>query len=478
MTFQFKLPDIAEGVHEGEIVAWHVKEGQSVKEDQDMVEVMTDKATVMIKSPKTGTIGNLLAKEGQVVHVGDVIITIEVAGAASAPAAPAPAPAAAAAKPAEEEKTLFDLPSEFSGASKLRKPPTAGAPKPVAATGGAASAVSGAPAAAPQAGLPGAPVPLRAHTLAAPAIRWAAREKGIDLNTVPASSPNGRVTWTDWQAFLARGPAPDAGRAAPPPMAAASAGPGQAAMARTIVPAPAIAVGAADEIVPLKGLRKAIHDNMRRSKDHAAHFTYWDEADVTELVKLRKDAQKLAEAQGVKLSYLPFVVKAVVAALKRYPDMNAWVDEGNRSLVRKREYHVGIATATERGLTVVVVRDADKKSIFQIAKEIDALAAKAREGKASREELTGSTFTITSLGKDGGLGATPIINHPEVAILGIHKIEPRAKVNEDRDIVVRDCMNISGSYDHRWIDGHVAAAFQQVIIELLSKPNLLLLGTA
>ncbi|HEX2021874.1 MAG TPA: dihydrolipoamide acetyltransferase family protein, partial [Candidatus Thermoplasmatota archaeon] len=268
------------------------------------------------------------------------------------------------------------------------------------------------------------------------------------------------VTRADWDAFLARGPS-----ASGPARAVAHA-------------APAIAVGGADEVVPLKGLRKAIFENMQRSEAHAVPFTYWDEADVTELVKLRKDAQPLAEAQGVKLSYLPFIVKACVAALKRYPDVNAWVDEAGRALVRKKEYHVGIATATDRGLTVVVVRNADKKSVFEIAKEIDVLAQKAREGKASREELTGSTFTITSLGKSGGLGATPVINHPEAAILGIHKIEPRAKVNEDREVVVRDCMNVSGSYDHRWIDGHVAAEFQQMIIQLLSKPNLLLLGTA
>ncbi len=429
MVFEFKLPDIAEGVHEGEIVAWHVKPGQAVKEDQDMVEVMTDKATVMIKSPKAGTIAELKAKEGQTVKVGDVIITINAGGAAPAAAA-APAPAAA------EEKTLFDLPSEFSGASKLKKQAPKAEAAPVA---------------------PAAPAPVaaaRSATLAAPAIRWAAREKGVDLNLVPASGPNGRVTTADWEAFLAK----PAGVAAPA--------------------APQVAVSAADEVVPLKGLRKAIFENMQRSEANAVPFTYWDEADVTDLVKLRKDAQQLAAAQGVKLSYLPFIVKACVAALKQHPDVNAWVDEQSRSLVRKREYHIGIATATERGLTVVVVRNADKKSIFEIAREIDALAEKARAGKASREELTGSTFTITSLGKDGGLGATPVINHPEVAILGIHKIEARAKVNEEREVVVRDCMNVSGSYDHRWIDGHVAAAFQQVIIRLLSQPNLLLLGTA
>ena len=448
MVFEFKLPDIAEGVHEGEIVQWHVKEGQSVKEDQDMVEVMTDKATVMIKSPRTGTVAKLLAKEGQVVKVGDVIITIEVGGAGAKPAEPAKAAAPKAEE--KEEKTLFDLPTDFSGGSRLKKQGGAKAPaaQPAAARPAAAQAATG--------------QKLRERTLAAPAIRWKAREMGVDLDAVPASGANGRVTSADWQQFLSAGGASQQ---------VAVGGPARSA-------GPSIAVGQTDEVVPLRGLRKAIHDNMRRSKDFAAHFTYWDEADVTDLVKLRKDAQPLAQAQGVKLTYLPFIVKAVVAALKQYPDLNAWVDENARSLVRKKEYHVGIATATERGLTVVVVRDADKKSVFEIARDIDALSAKAREGKASREELTGSTFTITSLGKDGGLGATPVINHPEVAILGIHKLEPRAKVDEERNVVVRDCMNVSGSYDHRWIDGHVAAAFQQVVIQLLSKPNLLLLGTA
>ncbi|MEA3199914.1 MAG: hypothetical protein QOE90_1342 [Thermoplasmata archaeon] len=437
MVFSFKLPDIAEGVHEGEIVQWHVKPGQAVKEDQDMVEVMTDKATVMIKSPKTGTIAQLLAKEGQTVKVGDVIITIEEGGAPSPSASPSPSPAK------QEEKTLFDLPSEFSGASKLKK--QGAAPKPAAA-----------PPAAPAAAA-------RSATLAAPAIRWEAREKGIDLNAVPASGPNGRVTTQDWQGYLARGAAP-AMRTPDPSMGAPHA--------------PTIAVGATDEAIPLKGLRKAIFENMTRSEAHAVPFTYWDEADVTDLVKLRDDAKALAHGMGVRLSYLPFIVKAVVAGLKKYPDINAWTDEASRTLVRKKEFHIGIATATERGLTVVVIRDADRKSVFEIAREIETLAEKARAGKASREELTGSTFTITSLGKSGGLGATPVINHPEVAILGIHKIEPRAKVNDKREVVVRDCMNVSGSYDHRWIDGHVAAEFHQLVLSLLSQPNLLLLGTA
>ncbi|HUR70061.1 MAG TPA: dihydrolipoamide acetyltransferase family protein [Candidatus Thermoplasmatota archaeon] len=436
MVFQFKLPDIAEGVHEGEIVAWHVKPGQSVKEDQDMVEVMTDKATVMIKSPKTGAIKDLLAKEGQVVKVGDVIVTIEPAGS---PAAAAAAPQAT--KAPEEEKTLFDLPTDFSGGSKLKKQQ---AQKPAPAQ-----------AAAAQVQVHAQPAAARSATLAAPAIRWQAREKGIDLNVIPASGPNGRVTQQDWQQFLARGPAPAQGPAS----------------------APALASAQGDEVVQLKGLRKAIHENMQRSEAHAVPFTYWDEADVTDLVKLRADAKELAHGMGVRLSYLPFIVKAVVAGLKKYPDINAWSNEHDKTLVRKKEFHIGIATATERGLMVVVVRDADKKSIFEIARDIEHLSEKARTGKASMADLTGSTFTITSLGKSGGLGATPVINHPEVGILGIHKIEARAAVDQTtRQVVVRDRMNISGSYDHRWIDGHIAAEFQQVIIQLLSQPTLLLMG--
>jgi pyruvate dehydrogenase E2 component (dihydrolipoamide acetyltransferase) len=455
MVFEFKLPDIAEGVHEGEIVQWHVKEGQSVKEDQEMVEVMTDKATVMIKSPKTGTVAKLLAKEGDVVKVGQTIITIETGPGAAPPAKPAPATAAAPAPAAQEEKTLFDLPTDFSGASKLRK-------QPAHAAAQAAPAAAGAPERAQASA--------RSQTLAAPAIRWQAREKGIDLNVVPASGANGRVTTADWQAFLAGGAGQAPGQGQAPARLDRSMGAPHV---------PVIALTPTDEAVPLRGLRKAIFENMTRSEAHAVPFTYWDECDVTDLVKLREDAKELAHGMGVRLSYLPFIVKAVVAALKKFPDVNAWSDETNRTLVRKKEYHVGIATATDKGLTVVVVRDADKKSVFEIAREIETLAEKARAGKATLQELTGSTFTITSLGKTGGLGATPVINHPEVAILGIHKIEPRAKVDPStRQVAVRDCMNISGSYDHRWIDGHVAAEFHQLVISLLQQPNLLLLGTA
>ncbi|HLE97037.1 MAG TPA: dihydrolipoamide acetyltransferase family protein [Candidatus Thermoplasmatota archaeon] len=475
MVFQFKLPDIGEGVHEGEIVEWHVAEGDPVKEDQKMVEVMTDKATVVITSPRTGKVSRLLAKPGQVVKVGDVIVEIEVGPQAdrdsprpagrgvieerkategTKPTEPAAGPAAA-----QEEKTLFDLPSDLSQSRK----------RPAAAKPGASPA---SPARAPQpASAAVASVKVEhpaGRPLAAPAVRWKAREMGLDLERVAGSGPMGRIRMED----LGRsGPGGGSG-------SGASAG-ATASLTAALVAVPPIVPHPTDERVPIRGLRKAIFENMQRSEHHAVPFTYWDECDVTDLVKLRADARGLAERQGVKLSYLPFIVKAVVAGLKQFPTINAVMDEHARELVVRKHFHVGIATATDRGLTVVVVRDADQKSIFQIASEIDALAAKAREGKASREDLVGSTFTITSLGKDGGLGATPVLNHPEVGILGVHKIEPRAVVDPDsREVVARDRMNLSATFDHRVIDGHVGAAFLQEVIRLLSQPQLLLLGTA
>ncbi len=441
MVFQFKLPDIGEGVHEGEIVQWFVKEGDAVEEDQKILEAMTDKATVEITSPRTGTISAIKAQAGEVVTVGTVILEIQEKGAAPS-AKPAAAPAAAPKADEPEEKTLFDLPSDVTGGRRRKKPAS-----PAAAPSAATAQVAVAPARA------------EGKVLATPATRKLARELGVELGAIPATGERGRVTKVDVQQFATSGGARPPG-------------------AKAIAVVPALEVG--EEVrVPIRGLRKAIFENMRRSKDHAAHFTYWDEVDVTDLVKLRKDAQKLAETQGVKLSYLPFIVKAVVSGLKQYPHINAHMDEAAMELVTRPHYNIGIAVATERGLMVVVVKHADKKSVFEIAKEIDGLSERARAGKATRDDISGSTFTITSLGKDGGLGATPIVNHPEVAILGIHKIRKTPAVAEDGEtIVVRDYMNLSSSFDHRVIDGHIGAAFVQHVIRLLAQPNLLLLGTA
>jgi pyruvate dehydrogenase E2 component (dihydrolipoamide acetyltransferase) len=229
------------------------------------------------------------------------------------------------------------------------------------------------------------------------------------------------------------------------------------------------------ERVPIRALRKRIYENMRRSKDMAAHFTYVEECDVGELLQLREAAKGAAERQGVKLTYLPFIVKAAVAALKRYPDLNAHVDDARMELVRYARVNIGVAVQTERGLMVFVVHDADRKGILSIAREMQDLSELARQGKIKPDDLQGSTFTITSLGKTGGLLATPIINYPEVAIMGVHKIEKRAVVNAQNEVVPADRMNLSFSFDHRVIDGAVGAEFAHALIRYIEDPKLLLL---
>jgi pyruvate dehydrogenase E2 component (dihydrolipoamide acetyltransferase) len=249
-----------------------------------------------------------------------------------------------------------------------------------------------------------------------------------------------------------------------------------------MAPVPSVAVAprrGGEERIQILGLRKRIFEKMTKSNAMAAPFTYVEEVDMTQLAHLRDHLKDAAERKGAKLTFLPFFVKAVVNAFREFPNLNASVDDERGDLVVKRYYNLGIATATDEGLTVTVVHEADKRDLWDLAKEIDRLATAAREKRLALEDVQGSTFTITSLGKEGGILATPIINWPEVAILGIHKIEPRAKVDpQTRQVVVRDCMNVSGSYDHRWIDGHIAAEFHQLVLSLLSQPNLLLLGTA
>jgi pyruvate dehydrogenase E2 component (dihydrolipoamide acetyltransferase) len=233
----------------------------------------------------------------------------------------------------------------------------------------------------------------------------------------------------------------------------------------------------ADERIPLRGLRRKIAQKMQQSKNTAAHFTYVDEVDMTELVALRERSRRAAEERGVRLTYLPFIAKAVVAALRRFPMLNATLDDEKGEIVVRRSYHLGIAVATDDGLIVPVLRDADQKNLFELGREIDALGEKARTGKLAPGEASGSTFTITSLGKLGGLFATPIINHPEVAILGVHEIKKRPVVVEGQ-IVIRDIMLLSVSFDHRLIDGHVGAAFAQQVKSYLEDPHLLFLALA
>ncbi|MES2154794.1 MAG: dihydrolipoamide acetyltransferase family protein [bacterium] len=460
--FQFKLPDIGEGIQEGEIVRWIKKEGDAVNEDEPFVEVMTDKATVELTSPRKGVIAKHYLKEGDMAKVGQVIVDIEE-GASSTPpppaatAAPVPAVtaketkapaatsrpvAASAVKEAKEEKTLFDLPKDIAAATKVIERKSAGT----------------SPSSAPRSA-----VPAGYKATAAPAIRRLAREKGIDINTVLGTGQNGRVTAEDLERSGSGGMA--AGQ--PAPTATGGARFGYADVKYSTDPT-------REERIPLRGLRRTIAKAMERSAFTATHFTYVAEVDCDNLVRLRDSAKGLADERGVKLSFLPFILKAAVAALKKHPDVNVAFDETTSEIVRKKYYHIGIATATENGLIVPVVKDADKKGILDIAREIVDLSERTRTGKAKLEELTGSTFSITSLGKLGGVMATPILNYPEVAIMGVHEMK-QVPVVKDGTVAIGWRMNLSFSFDHRIVDGYNGAMFANTLLRYLEDPQLLLL---
>ena len=453
--FEFKLPDIGEGVTEGEIVAWLVKPGDVVKEDQPMVEVMTDKATVTITSPKAGKILELKANVGDVVQVHSVLVVYDLAdGAEAAVEKPNGHATNGAAKKDDgpAATAVGDIREDLPG---MRLVP----PSPAAARTASATSQGY----------------FNEKPLATPATRKLARDLGIDLRTVTPTGPGGRVTKEDVQkakngATEAAVPAP----AAPAPVAATPVVQAPAAHPPIRITPPAGTATALEERYPLKGVRKKIFENMARSKQTAAHFTFVEECDVTALKELRARLKPQAEAQGVKFSYLPFIVKAVVAALKKHPTLNSAFDETTQEIVLRKYYNIGIAASTDAGLMVPVVKDADRLSILEIAREIQRLADAAKSGKVKVEDLQGSTFTITSLGQTGGLFATPIINFPEVAILGVHQMKQKPVVR-DGQIVIGDVMLLSLSFDHRLIDGHVGAAFAYEVIGYLENPDRLFL---
>jgi len=420
MAFDFYMPDIGEGVVEGEIVGWKVKEGDKVKLDQPLVEVMTDKATVELPSPRAGTIKKINFKDGDICPVGKVLVVIEEDGGAAATTGNGNGHGHAHAAPA------------------MHAAPTA--PKAAPAGGAGIQVVDATES--------------RDRVLATPATRRLARELGVEIGRVPATGPHGRVTTDDVKRFKDSPGAPSAGGQVRAPSYAPMS----------------IAKGGEEERIPLRGMRKRIAESMARSKATAAHFTYVEEIDMTELVSVRDRAKSRAAERGVKLTYLPFIVKAVVSGLKKWPMLNASLDEATQEIVRKKYYHIGIAAQGPQGLVVTVVRDADKRSIFDLSKEIDRLAEAVRTNTATREELTGSTFTISSLGKLGGVLATPIINFPEVAIIGVHKIEEKPAVRNGQ-IVIRSLMNLSISVDHRLADGWDGAMFLQDVKALLEDPT-------
>jgi pyruvate dehydrogenase E2 component (dihydrolipoamide acetyltransferase) len=434
---QFKLPELGEGVHEGELIKWRVKPGDQVNYDQPLCEIMTDKATVEIPSAFKGKVQEIHAKEGSVVTVGQLMISFEgVGGAAqaSAPAAASHAAPAAHAAPAVQAK----------------------APEPTRAVTPSAAA-SSAPVAAPA---------METHVgnrvPAAPSTRRFAREQGVDLAQVSPSGPSGRVMKEDIEKWLS-----GAG--------AVSAGPAS------------IAKGAArtfpqggEERVPMRGLRKKISEKMHLSKSTAAHFTYVEEADATELVKLRAMAKDIGAKQGIKVTYLPFIMKAMVACLRNFPIMNSSYDEERGEIVIKHYYNIGLSIQTNDGLTAPVVKNVEHKSILELARDIQDIVERARTNKLTNDDFKGGSITLTNAGSIGGVLATPIINYPEVAILGFNKIARKPVViNRDgkEEIAIRDWTYFSISLDHRIVDGAIAAEFMNQFIKYIENPSLLLLSS-
>ncbi len=493
--FEFKLPDIGEGVAEGELVGWHVKPGDAVKEDQAMLDVMTDKATVTIGAPVKGTIRETLAEVGAVVPVGTLLVVIETEGGASA-AAPAPSRAPEPARPAPSSSAPLPAPA---ASAKSAPAASTGAEGPAATAvgdikdtvpGGSffaspapTSPAAASPTPAPLAASPARPAPASAvddgyheeRPLATPVVRKLARELGVDLRKVRPSGEGHRVTQGDVRAYQSRASAP----VATSPQAASSASGSRAGLGRApiaISPPPGTPASL-EERRPFVGMRRKIAERMHASKTTAAHFTFVEECDVGRLKALRERMKPAAERQGVKLTFLPFIVKAVVAALKRFPVLNSALDETTNELVTRRYYHIGIAASTDQGLMVPVVKDADRKSLLEVAEDIERLGQAAKAGKIEAADLSGSTFTITSLGTQGGLFATPVLNFPEVGILGVHQIKKRPVVRDDQ-IVIGEIMLLSLSFDHRIVDGHVGAAFAYEVIQNLEDPEALFLGMA
>ena len=390
MLREFKFPDVGEGIAEGEIIRWLVKVGDWVKEDQDLVEVETDKAVLTLNSPYTGKIEKLCGNEGEIIKVGALLTTIRQE-----------AETAAAESARKDSGTVV---GSLAEAIEVVRP-----------------------------------------VLATPAVRALARQMMVDLAGVKGTGPGGRITKEDVEKAAGK-------IAAQPSPAADSYGP--------------------VERIPLRGIRRTVAKRMAEASKHVAEVTIWEDADITELEQVRAKQREATKQQGVKLTYLPFLIKASIAALKAHPYFNATLDEETQEIILKKYYNLGIAVDTSDGLIVFVIKEADRKSLLDLARETAALAEKARLRKIDLPELRGSTFTITNYGVVGASYGTPIINHPEVAILGLGKIEDRAVVRGGQ-IVIRKIMPLSLAFDHRVIDGVEAGRFLGVVIQHLVDPALM-----
>jgi len=425
-----KLPDIGEGTTEAEIVAWHVKPGQVIREEDPLVDVMTDKATVELPAPVAGTVVQITGKIGEKRPVGSELVVLEVAGEGNVPGVGPHPPAAGAAGPPSPEvraRVIASTPQALP-----HPPPQAGEGRVGAAEGRSA------------------PIPRNPgdKPLASPAVRRRAWDLGIALQFVPGTGPAGRITREDLDRYVAEPALPAA--------------------------APALRRQDGVEEVPVIGLRRAIAEHLQLSHRHIPHFTYVEEVDVTALEELRGQLNA-SYPEREHLTLLPFLMRAIVSAAALHPQVNARYDDEAGILSRHSAVNLGIATQTEGGLLVPVVHHAEALDLWQSATELRRLAEAARAGKATREELTGSTITLTSLGRLGGIAATPVINYPEVAIIGVNRIAERPVVDRGQ-IAIRKMMNLSSSFDHRIVDGWEAASFIQRLKELLEQPALLFIG--
>ncbi len=436
MATEVKLPEIGEGVAEGELVKWLVKVGDSVKPDQPVAEVMTDKATVEVPTPVAGTVKELKFKEGDVIKVESVMLLLDGAGAAAAPEKPK----AAAQPPAGA--TAQATPITMSAA-----PPTTGK-------------ANGSKSSEPPAGAAFYPPAADSKVLATPATRRLAREMNVDINQISGTGLAGRVTREDLMHGRSGGGL-ETYRETP--------------ISTPQFPKPAYHSGTGpEERVALRGIRKKIAENLQMAKHIIPHFTLMDEANVSALVEVRESLKERAEKEGTKITYLPFVMKALIATIRQFPQFNASIDDAAQEIVYKKYFNVGFAADTPNGLVVPVIKNADQKSILDISREIIDLSKRARDGKLKPEEMKGATITITNIGSVGGTYATPIINHPEVAILGMYKIQDKPVIKNGNLSVIK-VMNFTVTADHRLIDGAVAANFLKAFFLRIESPGSLML---
>jgi pyruvate dehydrogenase E2 component (dihydrolipoamide acetyltransferase) len=417
MITEFKFPDVGEGITEGEIIRWHVKEGELIKTDQTMVEVETDKANIEIPSPRSGKVMKILAREGEIVKVGQTIIVIGDSDDQWEP------------EPLKEEK-----PVSVGVVGVLEE-----APEEEVQAAEEVQAVEEVK---------------EKRVLAIPSVRALAKKLGIDLSQVKGSGPAGRITEKDVRQY-----------------AEAIAAPQEEVRVAGVLEKDFYGPV---ETVPLRGMRRTIAKKMVKAIYTAPHVAIMDEADVTELVRLREKVKEVAARKGVNLTYLPFIIKATVAALKEYPYINASLEEDKETIILKKYYNLGIAVDTKEGLMVPVIKGADQKSLLALAQILQELKVKARSRKIDLADLKGGTFTISDYGALGGIFGTPIINYPEVAILGVGKIRERL-VMEETQIVTRKIMGLSLTFDHRVVDGGQATSFLNAVIHYLQSPELLLL---